>query len=109
MQGALGLCCGFFISSANKVGHQSIFHDDFDSSDVTVQRRSFAHEMPAESLTSFPRIGCLHTAMPHKAAVPAAPKPGDRSLMTPQQKKDADNKAMADKAAAKAAAAAAKK
>jgi hypothetical protein len=47
--------------------------------------------------------------MPHKAAVPAAPKPGDRSLMTPQQKKDADNKAMADKAAAKAAAAAAKK
>ncbi len=47
--------------------------------------------------------------MPHKAAVPAAPKPGDRSLMTPQQKKDADNKAMADKAATKAAAAAAKK
>ena len=38
----------------------------------------------------------------HKKAVPAAPKPGDRSLMTPAQKKDADAKAMADKAAKKA-------
>ncbi len=42
----------------------------------------------------------------HKKAVPAAPKPGDRSLMTPAQKKEADAKAMAEKAAAKAAAAA---
>ena len=46
--------------------------------------------------------------MPHKAAKPAAAKPGDRSLLTPQQKKDADNAAMAAKAAAKAAAAAKK-
>jgi hypothetical protein len=43
----------------------------------------------------------------HKKSVPAAPKPGDRALMTPAQKKDADNKAMKDKADAKAAAAAA--
>lgn len=35
--------------------------------------------------------------------VPAAPKPGDRSQLTPAQKKDADAKAMAAKAAAKAA------
>ena len=41
------------------------------------------------------------------AAVPAAPKAGDRSQMTPAQKKDADAKAMAAKAAAKAAAPAA--
>jgi hypothetical protein len=32
-------------------------------------------------------------------------KPGDRSLMTPQQKKDSDMKAQAEKAAAKLAAA----
>jgi hypothetical protein len=39
----------------------------------------------------------------HKKAVPAAPKPGDRSLLTPAQKKEADAKAMAEKAAKKAA------
>ena len=41
--------------------------------------------------------------MPHKATKPAAVKEGDRSLMTPQQKKDADNAARGAKAAAKAA------
>jgi len=35
--------------------------------------------------------------------VPAAPKPGDRSTLTPAQKKEADAKAMAEKMAKKAA------
>lgn len=41
--------------------------------------------------------------------MPATPKAGDRSLMTPAQKKEADAKAMAEKAAAKADKAADKK
>ena len=45
----------------------------------------------------------LDPSQGHKSAVPAAPKPGDRSLMTPAQKKEADAKAMAEKAAKKAA------
>ena len=42
--------------------------------------------------------------MPHKASKPAPVKEGDRSTLTPAQKKEADAKAMKDKAAAKEAA-----
>ena len=34
--------------------------------------------------------------MPQKKEKKAAVKPGDRSLMTPQQKKDADSKAIGE-------------
>jgi len=43
----------------------------------------------------------------HKKAVPAEPKPGDRSTLTPAQKKEADAKAMKEKMERKAAEAAA--
>jgi hypothetical protein len=46
-------------------------------------------------------------AQGHKKAVPAEPKPGDRSTLTPAQKKEADAKAMKEKMERKAAEAAA--
>ena len=42
--------------------------------------------------------------MPHAKSKPAAVKEGARTTMTPAQKKEADTKAMAEKAAKKAAA-----